>query len=109
MQIVERGRKRKYKIGSRNRIFGIAAVYRVARERRRVAEILQSTPAVAAGSVHSADPGNAHTRAARRRIRFAGYDITDNLMTRNNGRKALRQLALDDMQVRPADAACSHS
>jgi hypothetical protein len=35
-------------------------------------------------------------------------DTSDNFMTRNNRHSRIRQLAIDDMQVRAAHAACAH-
>ena len=109
MQVIERARERENEIGSRERVFGIAAIDGVSGECGGIAEILETTAAIGADAVDTAQPRNAH---ARRQFEICGAAIgnfADNLMSGDDIRQARRQFAFDNVQIRSADAAGAYS
>lgn len=102
MKVIQIRRKRKHKISARHRILRISAIHGIARERWRVTKIFQSTAAVPAVAVRATDPGHAHARTNRKIRRTSLYDIAYNLMPRNHVWQDLREIALYNVQVRPA-------
>ena len=88
-------------------VLGIAAVAGVAGEARRVAEILPPAPAVRAASAGVAEPGDADALPDRQPLGLGPErdDPPDDLMPGDDAVRHPRQLAVDDVQVGPADAA----
>ena len=82
----------------------VAAVQVVAGEARAVAEVLASAQAVPALVVGPAEPRDADP-VARREALAAEDDASDDLVTDDERELRVRQLAVDDVQVRAADAA----
>jgi hypothetical protein len=87
--------------------FRKSSIHGVAREQRRVTEILFSSLAIAARSVRLVQPSNPHAHALRkaRSTRSRLFDFSDDLMPRNHGRFLRREFSFDHMQVRAADTA----
>ena len=108
MQSVERRRKRKNEIGTRLRVFGISAVYRIAGERWRIAKVLQSAPAIRASAIHSADPRDTYASALRQCFRCAIHYFSYNLVARNYMRNSRRKLAFRYMKIGAAYATGAH-
>ncbi len=105
VQIIEPRRKRKDKIGARQRILGIAAVDRVSGECGGITKIFETAPAIAAASVGAAQPGHPDTCANGQLCCVpAGHD-TDDLMARDQPFPPWRQFAFHDVQVSPAKPA----
>ncbi len=89
-----------------DRMGGVAAVAGKAGEERRVAEIFAPAPAIGAGSVGVAEPGDADPRAELEVDAFARrLDPADDLVPRHDRQFGIGQFAIDDMQVGAADAA----
>ena len=85
----------------------VTAVSRVAREHRPVAEVFPLARAIGTDAAGRPKPGNAnplanfeilHTRAER-------IDPPDNFVARNDRQFWVRQFAVNDVKIRPADAA----
>jgi len=108
MQVIEIHRKRKDKIGARERIFRIASGYGVSREDRRITKILQTAPAVQTIPIDTSDPGDTHACTKPEVCRRSVYDFTYNLVTRNQLLHPRGQLAFNDMQIRPAHATSAN-
>ena len=85
----------------------IAAVARVACEDGMVAKIFAIAGAIGAAAASPAEPGNADPLAKRKAMRFRAHrlDHADDLMTRRDRRMDMGKFAVDDMQIRAADAA----
>ena len=99
--------KRKAKAGIRDKVRRETAVTRVAGEQRTVAKVLLAAPAIAAFAASVSEPGNADPLSDLERgyTLAERFDPTDHLVARNDGVVYVRQLAVDDMQIGPADAA----
>src|SRR5690606_3335949 len=91
-------------------VLGVTAGERIARESRRVAEILGAEDAVPATAAGRPEPRHADARAERQRpgLAAARDDAADDLVARNDRIRNVRQLVVEDVQVRPADAAGEH-
>ena len=83
----------------RERVLGVAAVAVVTRELRAVAEVLLAGAAVAAVAVGPTEPRNADATP------FAD-DLADDLVADHERQLRPSQLAVDDVEIRPADTAC---
>jgi len=129
MEIVQLRRNRKTKVGTGERVFGIASVHGIAGKRREVAQVFHIAATVGAGAVDAAEPGNTDAATFRyvagqilissRRAAFSldrqaacptrsnlsGNDFADDLVSRDDARIARRQFTLYDVQVGAADAA----
>src|SRR5258708_24036534 len=77
----------------------------VSGERGRVAEIFKALAAIPAGSIHTADPGDADASAAGQVGRALVHDFADDLMAGNDFRAELGQFAFHNVQVGAADTA----
>ncbi len=91
-------------------VFGIAARPRVTGELRRVAEVFLGVLAIAAGAAGMPEPGNADPLAQLETAdAFAQrIDAADNLVTRDDRQRRLRQLAVHHVQVGATDAASQY-
>ena len=87
------------------RLLGEAAIDRVAREARAVAEVLAAAAAEAAAAAGPAEPGNAHTLPQAEACDAAAklQHRTDDLMAEHQWEFRLGELAVDDVQVGAAD------
>ena len=103
MQVIESRRKREHEIGAGKGVLCITTVNGVAGESRRIAKVLASKPAILTGSVGTAYPGDANTRASRQLGRSSVNDLADDLMTGNVLFADRRQFAFDNVQVGPAN------
>ena len=108
MQVVEIGRKRKYEISPRQRIFRITPIYRIAGEHGRIAKVLHATAAIPARSVNAANPRNSDPSTDGNVLRGAFHHVADNLMSGNQTLSPRRKFSFDNMQVGTADPACPH-
>src|SRR5207244_13195254 len=88
-------------------VIRVAAVELVPRESRAGAEILASAGAVLARTAGISEPRNPHAIAYDESVhRIADLlDDADDLVARNDRHVRIRQLAGDDVQIRPAHAA----
>lgn len=109
VQIVERCGQRENKVSPGNCVLRIPSRDGVPGESGRVAEIFQTSLAVGASTVGSAEPGNADARAAGNFFRGAADNFTDDLMAWNHARLLGRQVAFDDMQIGAANTTGTHS
>ena len=94
-------RNRIDKPGGGRHIFGESPVACPAGELCRLAKILSARsaePTIAAGAMEPRSPDSL-PRAQTRDVVRDLFDDPDNLVSRNHGRKFLRQLALDNMKV----------
>ncbi len=91
-------------------VFGIAAGPGVTSELRRVAEVFLGVLAIAAGAAGMPEPGNADPLAQFEAAdAFAQrIDAADNLVTRDDRQRHLRQFAIHHVQVGAAHAAGQH-
>jgi hypothetical protein len=93
-----------------HRSLGIAAIDLIAGEAGLLAQILPAAPAILAFPAGPAKPGNAHA-VARLELRHVWADRNnpaDDFMARDHVRLRVGQLAIQQMQIRPADAAGKH-
>src|SRR6185312_8642010 len=105
MQIIERWRQRENEIATRLRVFGIAAIYRIARETWRIAKVFQPAPAIRASAIYAADPGDTYTRSFRQSVHCAIHYFSHNLVAWYHMRNARREFAFGDMKIGAADPA----
>ena len=98
--------KRKAIAGIRDKVRRKAAVTRVAGEQRTVAKVLPAAPAIAAFAASVSEPGNpdALSDPERGYTLAERFDPADHLVAGNDGVVYVRQFAVDDMQIGPADA-----
>src|SRR5690606_23917313 len=91
----------------RNGVLRIAARQLVAGEARVRAQILAPGATVTAVPARAAEPRDADSVAGpkARGAVADGFDAADDLVTRHERQRGLRQLAVDDMQIRAADGA----
>jgi hypothetical protein len=113
MQIVELMRKRKTKIGTNDRVFGIAAVHRIPGKCWGIAEIFQADVTIPARAVGASHPGNPDTCAYRKFFGGSGagssrYDFADNLMPGDYSGATRWQVAFDNMQIGAAYSTHTH-
>jgi hypothetical protein len=99
VQVVETRRESKDKITPRHGVLGVAAVYRVAREYRRIAEILQTSPAIRASAVDAADPRNADAGSDPVFSRPSVDNVAHDLMSGNDRLTNRRKLPFHNMQI----------
>ena len=94
-----------------DRVFGVAAVDRVAGERRMIAEIFPAGAAEFAGEVRAVKPRHADARAPRETMRALAqfFDDADDLVAGNHRRFARRQFAFHHVEIGAADAAAAHA
>jgi hypothetical protein len=97
LQIVEGIRQRDSKIRAGESVFGVPSIDGISRKDWRIAQILSAAAAECAGSVRTAEPGNAHAPAIRQ--------FADDLMSRDHALANRPELTLHDVQIRAANAA----
>ena len=104
MQIVERLRKRKNKVRPGNCVFSISAIHVVAGIARAETQILAASPAERAGAIHVTKPcySDPLPNLQSRNTSSDLINPTNDLMARNHRSSMQRQIALDDMDIRPA-------
>ncbi len=105
MQVVELTGKREDEIGARDSVFGVTAIYRVAGECGRVAEIFETEATIAAGAVGSTHPGDADASAGRKFGGGSGNNFADDLMAGDEWRTMQRQFAFYDVEISATDSA----
>ncbi len=96
------------RIGDRRR--GEATVPRVTSEERLIAQIFLTARAIRADAAGVTEPGDSHTLPERHPF-DAGPDCldpADDLVARDDRQFWVRKLAIDNMQIRAADAARGH-
>src|SRR5437016_2441410 len=73
-------------------------------------EILAPAPAELAGTIHVTKPGNSDPLPNMKSSNALSHliDPTDDLMSRNHRSSVRRQVALDDVDVRPAYGTNAH-
>lgn len=86
----------------------VAAIDGVSGVGGRVAEIFKALPAVQAGSVNVADPGNSDASSRGQSESGLADDITDNLVSGNDGVALGWEFPFDYMEISAADAACAN-
>ena len=93
-----------------DRVGRVAAVSRVAGEDRPVAKIFPLAHAIGADAAGRSKPGNADPLSKFQTfdVRAERIDSPDDFMARNDRELRVRQLAIDNMEIGPADAACFH-
>ncbi len=86
---------------------GKAAIARVAHEFRRIAQILAISGAIAARATNAAEPPDADTLSYSKLAHADAYAINNShdLVPGRDWRASGGQLTVDDVKVRPADAA----
>ena len=98
--------QRKDKIRLGDRMGGVTAVPGIAGEQRRIAQVFAFAPAIRTMPARVAEPGHADARAELEADPFADrLDAADDLVARHNGQLWVWQLAVDDVEVGPANAA----
>src|SRR5579864_136135 len=107
MKVIQLWGNRKTKICAGKRVFGIAAVNGVAGECGKVTQVFHVAPAVSAGAVDAADPGN--TNPAAFLYSFSCDNFTHNLVSGNNARMARRKFTFDNVQIGVTDSAGEHT
>jgi hypothetical protein len=105
VDVVERLRQRVREVCARRRELGVPAVDVVARKGRTIAKVFGAAQAVGARPVGRRHPRDADARPQGSFGTLAGDDFADDLMPRYERQSMRRQLAVDDVQVRAADAA----
>ena len=100
-KLIERIGQGDGKIRPRQRILRIPAVDGIAREYRRIAEILSASATVRTCSIGTAEPGNTHP--------FPAGQFTDDLMTGNHPFANWPEFPFNYMQIGPADATSEHA
>jgi hypothetical protein len=88
----------------RDGLLGIAAVQRVAREPRPIAQVLAARPAIAALAAGPPEPRHTHTVADGEPLP-AFDDRADDLVSEDERQLRVGGLAVPDVQVGPADPA----
>src|SRR6185295_18438963 len=90
-------------------VLGETAVAMTAGEARLEAQVLPASEAESASAARRGEPGDPdpgpERMAARLRPRPEGHDDADDLVPGDDGVARLRQLAIEKMQVGPADGA----
>ncbi len=101
---------REAELRSGGHFLGVSAVTGVAGEDRRVAQILLAAPAELTDPARSAQPGNPDPLAERELAHSCAelFDRADDLMSGHERQLGLGELAVDDVQVGPADCARPH-
>lgn len=91
----------------RNDMGRVAAIARVAGEKRIVAEIFAAFRTIGTMAAGMAEPWHADTRARRKtcNMRADRFNASNDLMPRHDRTKRMRQLAVDYVEIRPADAS----
>jgi hypothetical protein len=102
MQVVEVRWKSENEIGSGEYIFRIASMHCVSGEGWRIAEVLETAPAVWAFAVDTADPGDTYAHTKGKVCRRSLHDVADDLVTRNQVLHPGRQFAFNDVEICPA-------
>jgi hypothetical protein len=84
-----------------------AAVACVSGKKRAIAQIFAAGAAIGTDAARMAEPWNSDTFADAQPLDASSdrFDPTNNLVAGNDRQHWVRQLAIDDMQVRAADAA----
>lgn len=92
-------------------VLRIASIEVITGEACVIAEIFLSAPTILAGAAGPAEPRHtdAISRAMDGACAAALNNRADDLVARNDGKLALRELAIDDMQVGAAHAARAHA
>jgi hypothetical protein len=83
MQVIEVRWKSENEIGSGEYIFRIASMHCVSGEGWRIAEVLETAPAVWAFAVDTADPGDTYPHAERQIDCRSLHDVAYDLVARN--------------------------
>jgi hypothetical protein len=103
MQMIERGRNGKAKVGAGKNKLGIPAINYVPCVSGEVAKIFHAVTAVRTTTICPANPGNTDPRALSQ---FLACDhFADDLVTGNDSRLSLRKLSLNDVKISAANAA----
>src|SRR6185437_1155532 len=99
--------ERKCKGCVRQHMAGVTAVAGIAGELRRVAEVFTSRAAIGTAAIGMAEPGDADPGANCRRgdAGAEASDDADDLVAGYQRQRRVGQLAVDDVEVGPADAA----
>jgi hypothetical protein len=107
LDVVGWSRQRKAEPRVGDSVRGVAAVARVTREQRRIAEIFPAAAAIGARLTGVPEPGHAHALAQRKTFDVSAErrHAPDDLVAWHDRQFRIRQLAVDHMQVGPADAA----
>ena len=94
----------------RHGVLGISAIGIVAGVARAGAQILAASPAEFAGAVHVTEPcdSDSLSNMKSRDIRSDPIDPPNDLMPGNHRSAVQRQVAFDDMKIRPADRTNAH-
>lgn len=109
MEVVEFRGKLKNKVAARLGILGVTSVDGVSRKDPGVAKIFELAAAVGANPVYAADPGNSDAGAERQVGRSTADNVSDDLVTGDEGLLLQGQIAFDDMQVGAAYAASANA
>jgi hypothetical protein len=109
MPIIEGFGKGVYEISPSDRKLGIAPVHGITGKGWRIAKVFQVVLTVPAAPFDAADPGNSHPAADRKGQGGAVDHLPYNLVTGDELVTTPGQVAVDDMQIRPADATCAHA
>jgi hypothetical protein len=107
VRIVESRRQVKAEIGSGDDMLGIAAIARVPRELRRIAQIFLMRSAELTGAAASAEPRQPDAVADRESVDAdpAGDHASDDFVAGYDRQALRRQFAIDYVQIGTADAA----
>jgi hypothetical protein len=110
VKIVELARQRNREIRARAGVLRVAAVAIVSRVRRLVAKVLAPRPALRARSVGSTQPRHADAHPFERPCDAIAErrHVANDLVSWNNPVAVRRQFGVDDVKIRPANAARSH-
>lgn len=100
-------RQRQREVSTCDDVLRIASIALVPGERRPLAEVLVAVAAVGTGAVRPAQPRHAHAVPHARPSHALSHPLhrSDHLVTRHQGQLRVRQLPLDHVEVRTADAA----
>jgi hypothetical protein len=109
LKIIESCWEWENEITAREGEFSVAAVDGVARECGRVAKVLVTPAAIRAVPIGAAKPRDANADADWKLRHRSGCYLTHDLVTRNQRLTLWRQLAFDNVQIRPANATRPHS
>ena len=105
------GRDRKTKALVGERVLCVSSINLVSREAGTVAQVFAPRAAVRAYSARETEPGDADPVAGAKTIDVVSdfrHDA-DDLMAGNQGKLGLGQLAVNHVEIRPADAAGVHA
>ena len=110
MDVVVLGWKLKAEGGIGNGEFGVPAVDLIAGVTRLRAEILPIGTAEVTDTARPSEPWNPDARTWHEggHLTTDGLYSANDLMTRNNGNGGIRELAIDHVEVGPADTARQH-